>query len=285
MSTDGPVTGPAVHVDLATLADLDEELLAPAAAARVRGHLAGCPDCGSRLGALAGVRAALSAAPAEPIPADVVARLDTTLTGTDRKPPAVVRRTMPPAARRPRWRPSEGLLAGAAAASIVALLFGALVTGALRGGDSSSTGSSAGGRAGDSATVRSGPTAGVVATGRNYTAATLRAAVPGLLTGAGPPALPAPGAAAGNAPPTVANLGQPTALAACVTELAGRPGVTPLVVDLARYAGRPAAVVVLPETGRPSVLDVWVVGPGCTRGSADLLYFTRLSRPTGIRSP
>lgn len=282
MSTDWPAGAGAAHLDLVTLADLDEALLEPAVESRVRGHLAGCSDCRLRLASVTGVRTALAAAAAEPLPADIGARLDAALAGADRSAPVPAARTAVTsmATRRIAWRPGGGLLAGGAAASIVALLVGALAIGALRDGGGSAN-STAGGAA---APARGRSDAASTASGRNYTTAALRAAVPALVATQRRAAMAAAGAPV-QAPPELAGLRQPAALARCIAELAGRAGVAPLAVDLARFAGKPAAVVVLPETGRASVLDVWVVGPGCTRGNPDLRYFTRLPAPTGMASP
>ena len=51
----------------------------------------------------------------------------------------------------------------------------------------------------------------------------------------------------------------------CAVAVSGTPSVRVLVVDLATYAGRPVAVLVLSRT--EPALDAWVVGRGCT--SAD----------------
>ncbi len=271
-----------MHLDRTTLAELDEGLLGTDAAAQARLHLAGCPECRDLLASITRVRTALAAAPAEPLPASVGARLDAALKGADRSAPVTLRREVPPlAARRSRWQPGGGLLAAGAAASIVLLLFGALVIGALKGGNGGSTTSAGSGNNARSADVAGG---GVVASGRDYTAATVVAAVPALVAGRGM-APPRVALDASQAAPAATGLGRPGALEPCIAELAGRSGVRPLAVDLARFAGKPAAVLVLPETGQPSTLDVWVVGPGCTRGDPQLIYFTRLPRPAGIRSP
>lgn len=281
MSTDSPAGAGAAHLDLVTLADLDEALLEPAVASRVRGHLAGCSDCRLRLASVAGVRTALAAAAAEPLPAEIGARLDAALAGADRSAPVPAGRTAftSMATRRIAWRPGGGLLAAGAAASIVALLVGALAIGALRDGGGSANSTAGAG----AAPARGRSDAASTASGRNYTAAVLRAAVPALVAPQRRTAMAA--GAPVQAPPELAGLREPPALARCVAELAGRAGVAPLAVDLARFAGKPAAVVVLPEAGRASVLDVWVVGPGCTRGNPDLRYFTRLPAPTGMASP
>lgn len=286
MPTD-PTAASAMHLDRTTLAELDEGLLGTDAAAQARRHLAGCAECRDRLASITRVRTALAAAPAEPLPASVGARLDAALKAAGRPATVTLRRDSRPTYRRSRWWPSEGMLAGGVAASIVLLLFGALVVGGFHS-SRNNTPTSAGG-AGSDARSGSGAGGGVVASGRNYTAATLVAAVPGLVAGQGraqlAPSESGSPAADIKVPAPRARLAGRGALEPCITELAGRSGVRPLAVDLARFAGKPAAVLVLPETGQPSTLDVWVVGPGCTRGDPQLIYFTRLPRPAGIRSP
>lgn len=293
MSTDDVPSG-AAHLDLGTLAELDEGLLPPAAADRARGHVERCGECTERLASVTGVRAALAAAPAEPLPAAVGARLDATLARAARERAAPPRRP----ARRVQWRPSGGLLASGAAASIVVLLFGALAISAIRDGAGRATNDAGmGGGGGRSAAQSSEPLGagvdsadgGVTDSGRNYSAASLPEAVAGLLAGR-PAAQPVPSAAPGEdasalSPGRLGRLADSGALGTCVTELAGRPSVRPLAVDFGSYAGRPAAVVVLPETGSPALLDVWVVGHGCTTGDPQLLYFTRLPRPAGMSAP
>ena len=280
MPSERPATGPGPHVGTETLGDLDEDLLAPAKRWRVRRHLARCADCRRGLESLAAVRTALAGAPAEPIPPDVAARLEAAFAAA-RAPVPAPRAERP--GRRIGWpRPSGGVLAGAAAASVLLLFFGALVLGQLN--DPSAT-TSGGGANQPSRRSAAAPPAHVAASGQNYDAAGVRAAVPGLVAQqrtARQDAVPTAGA---RAPAGLSRLRDPSTLAACVMELSGTDRAVPLAVDLARYAGKPAAVVVLPETGNPAVLDIWVVGPACSRGDPQLLYFTRLPRPAGIGPP
>jgi len=277
-------TGSATHVTLETLANLDEGLLVPAQEQRIRTHVAGCSACSARLESVVGIRTALAAAPPERLPADVGARLDAVLAGAG-GPSSIRHREIRPDRRRPaRWRPSGGLLATGAAASIVLLLFTAFAVGALRGGPGASTSNSAA-RDTTSAARQPGadvPARAVTASGRNYTPATLRAALPALL---GQRDASAQSRMSAATPPPSGLAGRASQLGPCVAELAGRGGVTPLAVDVAKYAGQSAVVVVLPEAGPAKVLDIWVVRPGCTRGDPQVIYFTRLPRPAGIRSP
>ena len=54
---------------------------------------------------------------------------------------------------------------------------------------------------------------------------------------------------------------------------------TPVAVDLARFEGKPAALVVLPTPDDPAKVDAWVVGAGCgENGDAQVLYFRRVAR-------
>jgi hypothetical protein len=57
-------------------------------------------------------------------------------------------------------------------------------------------------------------------------------------------------------------------LAACVSHVAG--GQRPQLVDVARYGGQPAAVIVVRAPGT-ATLRVWVVGPGCSAQGGDVI--------------
>jgi hypothetical protein len=67
---------------------------------------------------------------------------------------------------------------------------------------------------------------------------------------------------------TIFGLRVPT-LAGCLTGLAG--GRTVLVADIARYLGQPATIVVLKPLTGSHVLDVVVVGFGCSQASPDII--------------
>lgn len=65
-----------------------------------------------------------------------------------------------------------------------------------------------------------------------------------------------------------------TALRGCVQLVTG--GAQPLLVDLARYQGRPATIIVqAPAGGQPG--QVWVVGTGCSAHSRDVLAHALLT--------
>jgi hypothetical protein len=116
----------------------------------------------------------------------------------------------------------------------------------------------------------------VRSSGRDYTASTLVAQVRALL--AGTPA-PTPSGKSGTATAksstaapasTAGTVADPQQLQSCLVGL-GEPDRTPLVVDLARYQGQNAAVIVLPRpTGG---YDIWVVTRQCKAGSERPLAF------------
>lgn len=65
----------------------------------------------------------------------------------------------------------------------------------------------------------------------------------------------------------------------CLDELNSGPGARPVLLDLGYFNREPAALIVLPTSGDAQRLDVWIVGPDCTKGDAHVLWFGRVSRP------
>ena len=106
---------------------------------------------------------------------------------------------------------------------------------------------------------------GIVASGTNYLPGRLRAQVEAALTQANRPvATPSPF--------------RPLAsshIAGCVTRVTG--GNRPLLVDHARFKGKPATVIVVPA-GRPNLARAVVVGPACSATVTDQLASTTLPR-------
>jgi hypothetical protein len=86
-------------------------------------------------------------------------------------------------------------------------------------------------------------------------------------------------AASRESPSTLAAQGQqqllrsPEALRACLTAI-GEPEAQPLAVDLARYAGREAAIIVLAADG--GGYDVWVVARDCRAGNDGTIDFVQV---------
>ena len=307
--TDEPDDANGPHATPDALADLQAGLLHDRAEQAAREHVAACPSCQADLEVLAAIPGRLAAAGSvEPIPADVASRLDAALAAAASAPPDVAATpTIVPTLgatathRRDRSSPRGLRLLQAAAVLVVVLGLGALAVSAIRGGsDSAGTTASAGGSAGDRAAAAKSAAVPVTSSGRNWTPTTLAAAAPSLAAGTfGPPvslydsarktaaspsaaAVPSPesssggpvnGAAAGSA----ARLGDPAALSACIANLSDPgPAMQPLAVDLARWQGQPAAVLVFPTPNDPASLDVYVVAPDCPTGL--FLNFARVPR-------
>ncbi|MFE0459921.1 anti-sigma factor family protein [Kitasatospora sp. NPDC058965] len=91
----------ASHPSVERLADLAEQLSAPAEQAELRAHLAGCPECADTLAALAEVSALLAGVPVEPMPADVALRIDAALARAAAEPTAAEHPAAAPAATDP----------------------------------------------------------------------------------------------------------------------------------------------------------------------------------------
>ena len=228
------------HLDADALADLDEGLLDRDHMASARAHVAGCPQCRAELAALTGVRERLAAAAeVEPMPAEVVARLDRAL--ADGRHRARQHRGHPqrhPAARAAALlAPGPALAAGSrrGRAGPGRRCRGRLCPARLRQRQRRhQLGRSAAGKA-DQRAAADGSYP-VTASGRHWTKESVTAGVPQLLAGTLSPTLP-PGSVSAqddasgsaNAPRELAGVpaarlaGGP-ALADCVTELAGEPG-------------------------------------------------------------
>jgi hypothetical protein len=115
----------------------------------------------------------------------------------------------------------------------------------------------------------------VITSGTDYQPARLADQASAVLVEFGPDvhasARPAPSVAAPQNQPN----GLFPGLRACIAHVAG--GQRPLLVDVAQYQGRPAAIIVLPGTagGRPRAL---VVPAGCTATTARILATATLPR-------
>lgn len=127
------------------------------------------------------------------------------------------------------------------------------------------------------------------ASGQDYSATTLGAAVPALLAPPTAGGLLAPSTAAGSAatesgePPPAAldvalhRLWAPAAQRACLAAVSGEPTAAALALDYARYDGQPALVIVLAGRGSTGRRDIYVVGPGCGPADVDLRSFLRVA--------
>ena len=200
-----------------------------------------------------------------------------------------------------RWRLPEllsplAVRAGAVAAAAAVLAGGVYGAVQLAGGPPGSTASSAGisspagaGQHGPAGTgppltyTRAGHPAQFtpVSTGRDFQPGLLRSQVRSLLTRAAGPSQPVSGRPASTTHPGAKrSLGsgsaaaKPTfggiplaALQGCVTRISA--GRQVLLVDVDRYQGKPATIVVV--GGGAGGPRAWVVGPGCSRSDSDVI--------------
>lgn len=272
--------------DTSDTGHLDLEALADVLAGDDAAHAAECATCAARLSelraALVPVAATLRDLPEPQLPAAVGEQLSRAINheratlrlgrGSGRPTTTVVpQRTK----RTNRWRALGPALAAAAAVVVV----GVLVS---RGG---------GGHPSTTADRSAGITTHVLSSGLDYAkdGKELKAALPALLSGS-PSAVaqlqrPATGSQLNPAQPRatpadqLARLRGTAALAACITAISDvndpRP---PLAIDYASFEGSPALIVLL-ATDKPTKVDAWVVGPGCSQADAKVLFFMRLTRP------
>ncbi len=201
--------------------------------------------------------------------------------GNGRRPrpevPGHRRRTRPA-----RPFPAIALRALAAAAAVV--LLGGGIYGLTRLG-ASSTSSSAGPAAGPAvpAPASQSPPGSITAirSGTDYTPGNLSSQVAAQLARHGQNApVAGPNATSPAHSPAEASGGRAAAgisaaaLAGCVNRIAA--GERVLLVDVARYQGAPATVIVTqPATGGPE--RIWVVGTGCSASRSDLLHHAMLN--------
>jgi hypothetical protein len=288
------------------LADLAEGLLGDDDAHALDAHVAGCPACLAVRADLDDLRALLAADRPGPMPIDLADRLDAALasaaSAADLSPTPAVIMQFPGVIPRPgsergrRAGSAHGQRTGrwyvrlAGAAAGLVLVVGGSVLGlqvlrdqnAAQGGGTSSSAERATGLAEKDSGLDAGkgsgqPVAGAPgpavasSSGRTYTEAGFAGQVAALLRSvtadgagspapAGPPREGAGGAAAAEAR---------TAAMACAAQLAaqtGRPGDSPLAVDVGRWNGDPALIVVLPETGTSAAVHAYVVTPDCATG-------------------
>ncbi len=305
-----PSGSPRPHEEHLGLDALAECLATPVPPASGFGrHLASCAGCTARLAELRdaepAVAAALGSLPSLPLPDDVAERLDAVLrelgadVDTADPPMRATVTTLPIPTTATGRSPMRWLTA--AAAAVVLLAGGAFGIAQLTGVDRGST-TASGGASTVLGLVRND-------TGTDYAdRAALVAAVPSLLDGSasrGPAALsvPAPAVAAPQAdakagagsagtagtlaPEAGANreaadplarLRTDAGLADCLLALLPpeEPDVSPLALDYGSYAGAPAMVVLLPGAASGKV-DVFIVGPGCSRANDSTLFYTSVA--------
>lgn len=297
---------PPPHLDLDALADVVAGEAGPASAA----HLDACASCTSRLQELraadAGVLAALSALPAPAAPADMADRLSAAFAA---EPPPVRTAAQPPvraaeqppvrtadqpsasvssvtplpargSVRRRRWLP--------AAAAAVLLVSGAgLGFSLLQGGDEGESADMASPAAGSAETEAADLDIPLSASGADWSAADVASTtLPQVLSRQALQDQSSTSRDTGQddagtlAEDGLAALRTTEGLSACLRSVLppDQPGLVPLAVDYASYAGQPALAVVLPDPD-PAQVSVFVVGAGCNAETDDTLFFLRAPRP------
>lgn len=291
------------HIDVEVLSDLVEGLLTPERAAALDAHLAECAECRDTRDALAEVRELLGGQPPEPMPTDVIARIDQALALAALPPPRPAEAhavgiptaelfalptpatPVPPSApadARPgagddtvvrldsarRRRRRGPLLLAAAAVAAVAL--GVTVVVGTGGDDSDSAGRPAAARD-NSAVSAPQPGAGASAKAGDRPGAKSEEQAPSLEK----PSIAAPREyTAAGLPQQIAQLLRrgtvpPTReLPGCVATAVGPNAARALAVDTGTYAGVPAWVVVLDGSNAGRV-KVVIVDSSCTRALSE----------------
>ena len=190
-------------------------------------------------------------------------------------------------AGRPRAGPRLALRLAAVTAAVVLVAGGGyavtrvISAGGIKG-EASSSGTAAspalpGGQPPSAPSARAAPGAAaetalpVITSGTSYQPGQLKAQVSAVLK-----RHPAPAKARGELGSGTGPQAAFPDLAACVSHLSG--GRQPMLIDIARYGNRPAAVIVVPAAGSPTV-QVWVVGPGCSGQGGDVIAQTSLPAP------
>jgi hypothetical protein len=294
------------HPSAHQLASLAAGALRPCRAARIRAHIAQCEQCTGVCQQFNAIRAILSSATYPPMPDNLSARIDAAIRQEARRRLATMPATEdgrrdPTAGRRRAgigggWRlpgllAAETRLAAAACAVVIAVAGSYLVAGNVGTGvtpsPSSALASSGApaqqmslghdvtyGQPGSFDTIRA------VKSHTNFVAARLRTdvisavhAAQAIEAFAGQPS--ASTAAQLTSSATDPAAGNPSArqLAGCIELLS--PGRTILLIDIASYQGKPAAVIVTAPT-LVSKAEAWAVGSSCSATTKDVLAHAAL---------
>ncbi|UCM89100.1 anti-sigma factor family protein [Streptomyces marincola] len=245
------------HPEPADIAALDEDLLPPDDAARLRDHLDRCATCADVHADLAALRQALGDLPDPgPIPEDIADRIDTALAAerTAASAASVSRETTPRPVSAAERRARRARLALAAAGAVVFLGVGGTLLPALSGsgggneGDSGSEAAMEGGEvpeAADGEPLEDQVQALLATTETNSPMMAEEG-----MGAEGPPDRPSP------------ETQSATAIPACVVAAIGRTEA-PLAVEEERYDGVNAYLVVLPHAADPEQVDAYVVAATC----------------------
>jgi hypothetical protein len=287
-----PVHPDSDHLTPEVLADLELGLLDEESRDHAESHLAHCAECTALRGDLAALTETMSRLPDEPMPDAVWEQLAAAIAAEPVVTPAGSATVVPiDNARRRRWgRPGIGVVAGAAGVALV----GAIIGGNVLGSNESSSSDSGGPTASSDTSGRDALTSFTATqSGTKYDEAALDSQVTELVaarkTFSPTPAPPSGAISASPSPSTdaspsaeptqgeneeVAPLAtDPAAAQACLEGYLGVTGVQPLAIDIGRWQGEPAAVIVLPASD-PSLAEVWVIDPDCASPQDTLFYFS-----------
>jgi len=289
-----PVHPDSDHLTAEVLADLELGLLDDESRVHAELHLAHCATCTALGHDLAALTEAMADLPHEPMPDAVWDELTAVLAAEPVVTPAGAATVVSlEAGKKGRWsRPGIGVVAGAAG---VALAGAIIVPWVLGSGDSADSGGPV--AAEDSVTDVSMAAYAATRSGTKYEAEALDSQVTSLVaaratfsptaaaTESDPSATPSPSASgdptegmtrgSDNAVAPMAT--DPAAAQACLEGYLDRGGVEPLAIDIGRWQGEPAAIIVLPGP-EPTLADVWVIDPDCSGPEDPLLYFATVAR-------
>jgi hypothetical protein len=297
-----PVHPDSDHLTAEVLADLELGLLDDQSRDHALLHLAHCSTCTALSGDLAALTEAMADLPDEPMPDAVWDQLATALTSEPVVTPVGAATVVPieTGGKRRRRRPGVGVVAGAAGVALA----GAIVVPYVLGGGNSADSDGSGGpvasadRAGDVSTAAYAATQ----SGTKYDVEALDAQVTSLVAARATfTPTPAPTQWDSSASPSPSVSGEliendpagestkapdgavapmatdPAAAQACLEGYLDLPGVEPLAIDIGRWQGQPAAIIVLPGP-EPTLADVWVIDPDCSGPEDPLFYFATVAR-------
>lgn len=290
------------HPNADQLASLAAGELRPRRAARIRAQVAGCEQCTQVSQQLNAIPAILASASYPPMPDNLSARIDSAIGNEARQRLAAMtatearRRDLP--ARQPRpgmgggWHlpglPAAATrLAAAAGAVVIAAAGGYLVAGTAGTSVTRSSSSAPPGAAAPAQQMSLGPdvtygqpgsldTIHAVESKTNFMTAHLRTEVVAAVYAADARGASAGQPSASTAEPLTrraAGAGIGRRLAGCTGLIA--PGQTVQLIDIARYQGKPATVIVTAATAL-SQAQAWVVGSSCTATTKNVLTHTTL---------
>ncbi|MDT0307045.1 hypothetical protein RM780_08725 [Streptomyces sp. DSM 44917] len=267
------------HPDPAEIAELDEDMMPPAGAARLREHLAACPDCAAVRAELAALRRELRELPGPgPMPEDVAARIDAAILAVSRETadaPEKGQRGMAAPAGHPR-RYRRATFALAAAAAVAVLGVGGALLGALNGDGGPQPSGLSAGATDEAPAEREAAAQDLSAPAEEALEAQVRQLLAGsteasTLAAEGPGGTGEPGE--GEAPPsseqqesTAEMPPGPVVVPSCVEQAIGRPE-EPLAAGPEDFEGEEAYLVVLPHAADPERVDAYVVAAACVSSS------------------